>query len=227
MPLIRALVVMARHIVPMTILDRRPATMVYAESQPADSGGPPRESERTRTAYHEAAHALLVHGMGGFVTSVDGAGQTSYAWPPAPATGAQETQRMHDMVQAVVLYGGPVAEALAQRPEESPGTVAIVQACQTVPYLQDSPDRDRHHDFDRVAEIVRGRFDPENGADFRYLLTAARLAEHLVRTHWDTIQRIAQTALYLGLVDGALFGRLLSGEVGRGDFRQTLEGAQF
>jgi hypothetical protein len=180
-----------------------------------------------RTAYHEAAHALMVHGLGGFVTNVDGAGQTSYAWPPEPVGGAMRMERMHDMVRAVVLYSGPVAEEIARRPGEQAGTVAMVQACRTLPYLQDGPGRDPHHDFDRVAEIVRGKFGAQSDSIFGYLTRAARLAEDLVRVHWETIERVAHHALRWGTIDGPMFKTLVAGRLGRGDLRQTLEAAPF
>jgi hypothetical protein len=198
---------------------------LYADSQTIANKGDHRESQRT--AYHEASHALMVHGLGGFVTNVDAAGETSYAWPPVPAGRPQETERMRDMVRMVVLYSGPIAEDILRRPGERPGTVAMVQACQTLPYLQEGPGRDPHHDFDRVAGIVRGKFGSNSDLVFGYLTTAARLAEDLVRTHWETLERIAQHALRLGSVDGPSFRSLVVAQLKRGGLRQTLEAARF
>ena len=80
---------------------------------------------------------------------------------------------------------------------------------------------------DRLAVIVREKRESETSADFRYLMIAARLAENLVRTHWETIELIAQNVLRLGLVDGSLFTTLVSEHLKRGDFRRTLEAAEF
>ena len=134
---------------------------------------------------------------------------------------------MRDMVRTVVLYSGPIAEDLLRRPDERPGTVAMVQACRTLPYLQEGPERDRHHDFDRVAGIVRGKFNSNSDPVFGYLTTAARLAEDLVRTHWGMIERIARHALRLRSVDGPLFRSLVVPQIERGDLRQALEAAPF
>jgi hypothetical protein len=207
---------------------QRPSTALYAGIATSHFNGERPETDLVCTAFHEAAHALMVHGLGGFVTKVDGAGQTSYAWPAEPAQGALRTERMREMVRAVVLYGGPVAEELARRPGELPGTVAMVQACLTLPYLHGGgAGRDPHHDLERVADIVRRKFDSESDSIFRYLMTAARVAEDLVRVHWETIERVAHHALRWGTVDGPMFKTLVAGRIGRGDLRQTLRAAQF
>jgi hypothetical protein len=134
---------------------------------------------------------------------------------------------MRDMVLTVVLYSGPVAEDIARRPSEQPGTVAMVQACRTVPYLRGGSSQDPHHDFGRVAGIVHRKFGSESDGVFGYLTTAARLAEDLVRTHWQTIERIAEQAFRLGSVDGPLFSSMVDRQLGRGDLRKTLEDARF
>ena len=134
---------------------------------------------------------------------------------------------MRDMVRMMVLYSGPVAEELARRPGERPGTVAIVQACRTLPYLQGGPRRDPHHDFDRVVGIVRGKFGSNPDSVFGYLMTAAGLAEDLVRAHWEGIEQIAQHTLRRGSVDGPLFRSLVVPQLGRGDLRKTLDDARF
>ena len=133
--------------------------------------------------------------------------------------GAVRTERMRDMIRAVVLYAGPVAEELARRPGELPGTVAMVQACRTLPYLHGGAGRDPHHDFERVADIVRGKFGSESDSIFRYLTTAARLAEDLDRVHWETIEQVAHHALRWGTMDGEMFKSLVAGRLGRGDLR--------
>ncbi len=216
-----------RSSVALSVNRPRPSAALYAGIGASHLDGERRETDRVDTAFHEAAHALMVHGLGGFVTKVDGAGQTTYAWPPEPVGGTVRTERMRDMVRAVVLYSGPVAEELDRRPREQPGTVAMVQACRTLPYLQGAPGRDPHHDFDRVADIVRGKFGSQPDSMFRYLTTAARLAEDLVRVHWETIERVAHHALRWGTLDGPMFKSLVAGRLGRGDLRQALEAAQF
>src|SRR4051794_8142598 len=76
----------------------RPSAALYAGIGASHLHGERRETDRVHTAFHEAAHALMVHGLGGFVTNVDGAGQTTYAWPPEPVGGTVVTERMRDMV---------------------------------------------------------------------------------------------------------------------------------
>jgi hypothetical protein len=180
------------------------------------------QTARQLTAYHEAAHALIVHGFGGVVTNVDGAGQTAYAWPPESAAVAQPNECVRDFVRAVVLFSGPVAEDTVQRPGDQPGTVAMVQACRVLPYLRERPGQNTDDDLVRVANIARRQCDSRSDLVFPYLTTAARLAEDLTRTHWETIERVARHAVRRGSIDGPAFEGLVARRLLRGDLRESL-----
>ena len=185
------------------------------------------EIDRVSTAYHEAAHALMVHGLGGVILMVDGAGQTSYARGAGYSSGALVESHLHDLVSTVVLYSGPVAEDIARRPDEQPGTIAMVLACRTMPYVVRSRGDDSEDDLYRIGALARRRFDSGSDGIFPYLARAARLTEDLIRTHWEPIGQVAQQALQCGSVDGRLFGRLVNRTVRRGGLCRALKEACF